>query len=749
MLTDFLRAQKEELVRQVELRASGDEGPGPAGGRHSRVSELVDELIETLQGGSGPPAHRADTGRDGAIQCHERSLIQKETLSEVIKRSLAVPPSEMVIISDWASTSNTRRLEERVRRLSDLLDDICESAVIVTPDGRIEYLNRNAARFLQQATGVPIDQLLGKTGGELGLPEELDFSNHPEMIQALARQRASREEFMVGRWWRTRYRAISAEGGDLEAIAFLHSDIHDQKLAELRLELLSRLSAMVGCVDYEDVCSALASIPIPDFADWCAVNLVEGGAIVRTAVSQSDPGKAALRDAVMRAAPTWNKNPFWSKLKLTGGFQLLTDVSDELLRRLTVDEEQYGFMRQVGVQSIVVQPVVSRGQIVAIFNLMYTTESGRRYGRDDPGLAAEMALQAAYIIENARLLKDLRATETRFRVSLDGARTAVFEQDASLRYRWQYDSRIPFSPVGRMDEDVFPADEAALLTALKRRVVETGENTTQELAATIGGVRRIYRVSLEAMRDNAGKPVGLIGSATDISEEKRTQQQLGEALGFRDRIMGVLGHDLRNPLNAAKLAAAALLRQDLPEAVRGKLAVIGRAADRMSEMIETLLDFARVRGQGGLPVTRVRTDLGALAREVASEFAAASPDRALEVDVRGELEGRWDPARVQQAISNLLANASEHGDPHGPVRLSVDGSGEAVVVKVRNDGPPIPSELRPVLFEAFARGDRSPHGLGLGLFIVKQIAVAHGGTIEVESSADTGTVFTLVLPRAA
>ena len=214
-------------------------------------------------------------------------------------------------------------------------------------------------------------------------------------------------------------------------------------------------------------------------------------------------------------------------------------------------------------------------------------------------------------------------------------------------------------------------------------------------------------------------------------------------------MMGVLGHDLRNPLNAVKMMAASLLRQGLPEAARGKVDVIDRAANRMAEMIETLLDLTRVRGQGGLPITRTLCDVGAIAKEVASELAAATPDRTLHVDLDGELEGQWDPARVGQAISNLIANALEHGDPLAPVLVSVAGSDEAVVVKVRNEGPPIPSELRPVLFEAFSRGDRSPHRLGLGLFIVKQIAAAHGGTIDVESSAETGTVFTLVLPRAS
>jgi hypothetical protein len=106
MLADYLLARKEELVQKVELRAAEDEGPGAAKGRHRRVAELVEELIETLRGGAGAPAHRADAARGGALQCHERSLIQEETLSDVIKESLAVPPSEMVAVSDWASASN-------------------------------------------------------------------------------------------------------------------------------------------------------------------------------------------------------------------------------------------------------------------------------------------------------------------------------------------------------------------------------------------------------------------------------------------------------------------------------------------------------------------------------------------------------------------------------------------------------------------------------------------------------------------
>jgi PAS domain S-box-containing protein len=656
----------------------------------------------------------------------------------------------MIVLSDWASGPNERRLEERVRRLSDLLDDMHEGATIVGRDNRIEYLNRAAAVLLHDVTGVPTDQLLGKSGAELGIPDERDFAKNRARFEALARRRASAEEQVFGRWHRTRYRAISSDGGDLEAISFVHADIHEHRMAELRLELVSRLSAIVGSVDYEDVATALASLPIPDFADWCAVNLVEDGRILRTALSQSDPDRAALRDAYLRALPEWTENPLWTHLKLTSGFQLLTDVSDELLRKLTVNATQYNFLKEVGVQSLMVQPVVARGQIVAIFNLMYTAESGRRYGRGDPELAGEMALHAAHIIENARLLRDLRAIEARFRMTIEAAKTAVFEQDTSLRYRWYYYPLMPSGVSGRTDEEILAPDDAAALTTIKRRALEGCEQVTGEVALMIAGERRSYRVAVEAVRDHAGRTTGIIGAGTDITEEKRALQQLADALEFRDRMIGVLGHDLRNPLNATHLAAERLLRHGLPpEEMTQTVAVIKRANERMSKVIGTLLDFAHMRSEAELTVTRAPTDLGELVREIASEFAITFPDRTVPIDVQGDPKGQWDWARVSQAISNLVSNALTHGDPRGPVRVTVDGSGAAVVViKVENDGPPIPSEVQPVLFEPFSRG-RTSHGLGLGLFVARRVAVAHGGSIDVESSAETGTVFTMVLPRAA
>src|SRR5262249_49006925 len=161
------------------------------------------------------------------------------------------------------------------------------------------------------------------------------------------------------------------------------------------------------------------------------------GNIVRSAVSQGDPAKAAVREGVLRLFPEWGKNPLWQETRLTTGFQLLTDVGDELRHRLAFDEEQYRLMTQEGVRSIMVQavgsfrvqPVAPREQTAPLLTLLSPADSGRRSTGAHPPLVEELALHAGHLIENARLLRELRVNEARFRVAIAGARTLVFEQD--------------------------------------------------------------------------------------------------------------------------------------------------------------------------------------------------------------------------------------------------------------------------------------------------------------------------------
>jgi signal transduction histidine kinase len=449
--------------------------------------------------------------------------------------------------------------------------------------------------------------------------------------------------------------------------------------------------------------------------------------------------------------PHWDKHPLWQEL-LAGGFQLLTEVNDDLLRRVTVNDDQFRLLSALQIRSLMVIPLVSRAQTNGIVTLAYTSQSGRRYGRDDPALAEEFALHAAHALQNARLMKDLKSSEARFRVAVAGARTVVFEQDRSLRYTWYYNPLTPGGVPGRTPEESLPSDEVAQLIATKRGVLERGEGVHDEVDLTLSPEeRRHYREAIEPIRDRSGKVVGIIGAATDITEQQRMKQQLTEDLTFREQMMGVLGHDLRSPLNAIGMAGDLLLRRaELAPTARDQVMRIRRASGRMKEMIDTLLDFTRFRSLGKVPLNLATADLEDLARGLIDELHLTCPECRVRLELHGEVQGQWDPARISQAISNLIGNAVAYGEPGTDVTVTVDGQADDVFLSVHNYGPPISPDLRKVLFQPFRRGieeDHSPGGLGLGLYIAQQIVLAHGGDVGVESTAQEGTTFWIRLPR--
>jgi signal transduction histidine kinase len=287
-------------------------------------------------------------------------------------------------------------------------------------------------------------------------------------------------------------------------------------------------------------------------------------------------------------------------------------------------------------------------------------------------------------------------------------------------------------------------------------VTGAGDDWTMRRAYEFGAVDYLVKpVDPDILRGKVRNLLAL--SEQGIELERRAallmqqQQQLAEANAVarrQDTNMGVLAHDLRNPLNAIVTGTNLLRRVPaLPDQAQRIADRIDRSAQRMGLMIRDILDFARGRLGGGIPLNRQAVDLAALCREIIDEVQTAYPAARIEVRVDGDLRGSWDRARIEQALSNLVINAIQHGVGDVVLTLSARAQ-DHVVVSVRNDGRAIPAEQLPNLFDAFHRGDRSPAGLGLGLFIVREIVRAHAGTIDVASSPE-GTTFTMRLPRAS
>jgi signal transduction histidine kinase len=182
---------------------------------------------------------------------------------------------------------------------------------------------------------------------------------------------------------------------------------------------------------------------------------------------------------------------------------------------------------------------------------------------------------------------------------------------------------------------------------------------------------------------------------------------------------------------------------------------IASSADRMQRMIGDLLDFTRSRLGGGIPIERAEMSIDKAVHDVVDEITAAHPDRAIKLDARGGIKGDWDCARISQVLSNLIGNAVEHGEPGGTIEVNVAGDDEEVSIAIHNLGTPIPPEQLNGIFGPMKKKDitgsaAGPSGnLGLGLYIAERIVSAHGGNMEVESSKDAGTTFTIHLPRIA
>lgn len=215
----------------------------------------------------------------------------------------------------------------------------------------------------------------------------------------------------------------------------------------------------------------------------------------------------------------------------------------------------------------------------------------------------------------------------------------------------------------------------------------------------------------------------------------------------------MLGHELRNPLNVISLSAQQLQRQGLGEVQASLNARVLTSARRMERMIHQFLDFARVRMGGELSVERVPGDLHALIRQCMEELRASYPDRELVLETVGDGQGAWDADRLGQVMGNLVTNAFKYGAAGRPVRVQVEATGQEVLLRVHNDGAPIPSDEQPHLFDAYRRAARTRRvrgkdsGLGLGLSITWHVVRAHGGMVEVSSSEESGTTFTVRLPR--
>lgn len=311
--------------------------------------------------------------------------------------------------------------------------------------------------------------------------------------------------------------------------------------------------------------------------------------------------------------------------------------------------------------------------------------------------------------------------------------------------------------IGKTIRELRP-DLADQIEPMLEKVLSTGQEVQgiliREPDSGQGGGARAWLNNYLPVRDESGRPVVVTVVVLEVTALHQAAETLRRTAEFRERFLGIVAHDLRSPLTSISTGASLLLRMEgLPAGARRVARAMEGSAERMSRMIGLLRDFTHARLGSGLPVSPRWTDLSGPLSELVLESRVAHPEKRLLARYPQPLRGNWDGDRLIQAVDNLLRNAFEHGADGKPVRLFVCRRPGWIIVSVCNqnkDGP-IPPDIQPSLFDPFRRLATKPaeqgEGLGLGLYIAKEIAKAHDGDISVRS-AERGTRFAICLPRS-
>ena len=285
-----------------------------------------------------------------------------------------------------------------------------------------------------------------------------------------------------------------------------------------------------------------------------------------------------------------------------------------------------------------------------------------------------------------------------------------------------------------------------------QRALATGEQYEVEFRLRAAdGAYRWHLARAVAFRNEAGAIVKWFGTNTDIDEVTRIRDELRARSVAEQRLIGIVSHDLRNPLSSIGLAAMILQKRTTAAKDREILEKIVSSTQRASRLISDFLDFAQSRAIGGIPLRPEPCDLPALVRDAVQEARMIDHERPVTVRHEGLADGRWDSDRLHQVLGNLVGNAFQHAPQNAPVAVLSRIDGDEAEIVVHNGGEPIPPLELEHLFEPFRRGEAAVttrgRSVGLGLYIARQVVASHGGTLSVTSDPSEGTRFTVRMPR--
>lgn len=666
---------------------------------------------------------------------------------------------------------------------NDLLHPVREHLELVLQDARMVAWEWDPARDvvittrnLQEVCGI---SEVGSAEVRRGLVHPDDLPAHRALVErALETGGKYRSEFRIMRpdtgevvWLEEYGTAARDEMGRLTGLAGIATDISERKRGEQAVAFLTSASQLLASsLDYETTLANVAQLSVPVIADWCAIDIVtDDGGVRRLAAAHTDPEKVELARELDRRYPYDPSAPTGVPQVLrTGEPDLAADITDEMLAAVIEDAELLAILRDLGLRSSMIVPLLARGRTLGAITFI-AAESGRHFGADDLALAQNLATRAAMAIDNARLYEEARRREAERSATLsqmaDGVilcdvnGTVTFMNDAARSlYGADFtgESFAAYGPgSGLLDEhgEPYPLTDLPL-----RRAFADGEVTISSDAR----VRRPDGTEVAVQRNATpilapdGTRLGAVMTARDVTAQRDLDRE-------KDEFLTTVAHDLKNPLTTVKVLAQMLGHRMLQDpATESRQIVEGleridRTATQMANLIEHLLDMSRLQMGGAVDLSVRECDLLPLLAGQVADVSATAPAHTVSLQTsETALIGDWDVDRLERVFSNLLSNAIKYSPDGGAVLVTASRDESAgrdwALVTVADHGLGVPEDELPHIFERFHRGRNVPQsipGTGIGLAGSRQIVEQHGGSIALETEEGSGTTVTVRLPMRA
>ena len=629
-----------------------------------------------------------------------------------------------------------RESEERYRFLAEAQPDQIWTA---SPNGELDYVNQRALDYFETSFG----ELVEAGWTHVVHPEDLARMLERWQLSLTTAQPYENELRLLAadgsyRWHLTRAVPMTRRDGGVLKWFGSNTDIHDQKGTEEAQRFLVEAGAtLAGSLDYLKTLAAVARLAVPRIADWARVDVIEDGRLRTLAVAHVDPRKLELALELGRRYPESPDAPQGPPNVLrTGESELVAEIGEERLAELATDDLHLGLVRELGFQSYMCVPLMTRDEILGVISFV-AAESGRRYGPDDLALAEELARRAGTAVENAQLYREVEERADAARV-LETVGDGVFLVDGAGVVRLWNRAAEAISGIRRNEIVGRPLPE--LLPGWER--VSTRAET---MPLERDGKERWVSISGVSFDE------GVVYAFHDITEEHALEQ-------IRQDLVATVSHELRTPLAAIFGSAVTLNRHDLElqQDIRDKLLnVIVDESARLTTIVNDLLLASRLDA-GKLEVQIESCDARALVESVVDAARTHLPE-AIRVELEPVADDvpsvAADEGLLRQVLDNLLDNAVKYSPAGGDVRLSVEAADAVVRFGVADQGLGIPAAEHGRIFEKFYRLDPDMTGgiggTGLGLYIARELVRRVSGRIWVEANEGEGSTFYVELPAAA